>query len=100
MFDISPYTKELFSICESLQVSKLYLFGSALTGYFDVKSSDLDFLVEIDEKDPLQKGDLLLQLWENLELIFGRQVDLLTPESIKNYLLLQQIDSTKKLLYD
>ncbi len=100
MFDIFHHRSDLSDLCKSLHINRLYVFGSSLTESFNEKSSDLDFLVEINQSDPLERGELLLEFWEKLEVMFDRKIDLLTPESIKNPVLLEQINSTKKIIYD
>lgn len=95
--------KELEIIRRTLishQVSKAYFFGSVLTSSFNSTTSDLDILVEMDEKDPLKRGENLLSLWDSLEKELDRKVDLLTLESIKNPILSQEIARTKKIFYD
>ena len=57
-------------------------------------------LVEMEDMDPLEKGEKLLSLWDKLEDFFQRKVDLLTRKSLKNPFLLENIDKTKILLYD
>jgi predicted nucleotidyltransferase len=46
------------------------------------------------------RGDALLSLWDDLEILFRRKVDLLTDDSIDNPYLKRNIDRTKKLIYD
>jgi len=60
----------------------------------------MDFLVEIDDVDPIERGEKLMSLWEKLEEFFHRKVDLLTDSSIKNPILRKNIDKTKILIYD
>ena len=55
---------------------------------------------EVEDMDPLEKGEKLLSLWDKLEDFFQRKVDLLTQKSLKNPFLLENIDKTKILLYD
>lgn len=86
-------------MCKAHKVDKLYVFGSAVSGNF-TDESDLDVLVEINENDPLNRGELLLSLWNQLEAYCDRKVDLLTYNSIRNPYLRKSIDDTKKLLYD
>lgn len=92
----------LAAICRANAVRGLYLFGSALTERFDQKhASDLDFYVEMEAPlPPLERGENLLRLWNELESLFGRPVDLLTDTAVQNPFLLRQINSTKVLLYD
>ena len=63
-------------------------------------TSDIDLLVEIDSKDPIDRGEKLLELWDQFEIFFRRKVDLLTESSIHNPFLRKSIDSTKVLIYD
>jgi len=93
------HSKRFITMCKTHKVDKLYIFGSAVSGNFTDKS-DLDFLVEINEHDPLNRGELLLSLWDQLEAYCDRKVDLLTYNSIRNPYLRKSIDDTKKLLYD
>jgi uncharacterized protein len=78
----------------------LYAFGSSVTGRFAENASDIDLLVEIDSKDPIDRGEKLLELWDQFETFFRRKVDLLTESSIQNPFLRKSIDSTKVLIYD
>lgn len=61
---------------------------------------DIDLLVEIDDSDPIEKGEKLISLWDTFEDFFHRKVDLLTDSSIRNPFLRKRIDSTKILIYD
>ncbi len=88
------------TLCRSHNVKTLYAFGSAITDHFDEASSDIDLLIEIDENDPLKRGEKLLDIWDKLEEFFQRKVDLLTEASIKNPVLKKNIDSSKILIYD
>lgn len=91
----------LFSdICKNHGIKSLYAFGSSVTEQFNPQRSDIDLLVEMEDMDPLEKGEKLLSLWDKLEDFFQRKVDLLTRKSLKNPFLLENIDKTKILLYD
>ena len=91
---------EFTAICQRFNVKNLYAFGSSITNRFDENSSDVDLLIEIDENDPLERGEKLLGIWDELENLFQRKVDLLTPSSLKNPILIKNIDATKILIYD
>jgi predicted nucleotidyltransferase len=90
---------EFINLCKAHKVKELYAFGSVVNGNF-TEQSDIDLLVEIDEHDPLNKGQLLLSLWNKLEVYFNRKVDLLTVSSLRNPYLRDSINNTKKLIYD
>lgn len=90
----------LIEICERHRVLKLFLFGSLLTKQFDPANSDIDLIVELEPMPPEEKGDHLIDLWDELEEIFQRKVDLLTEQPIKNPFLKANIENTKLLIYD
>ena len=88
------------SLCQLHNVKYLYAFGSSVTDRFDYDKSDIDLLVEIDDADPVERGEKLISLWDTFESFFHRKVDLLTESSIRNPYLRKSIDSTKILIYD
>jgi len=88
------------NLCKIHNVKYLYAFGSSTNDKFDKEKSDIDLLVEIDDPDPIERGDKLLSLWDTFETFFQRKVDLLTESSIRNPYLRKSIDSTKVLIYD
>jgi uncharacterized protein len=96
---LKKHRKQFLLLCKTHQVKELYAFGSSITDNY-TPDSDIDLIVEIDEPDPLNQGELLLSLWTELETLFDKEVDMLTIKSIKNPYLKQSIDSTKKLIYD
>ena len=81
-------------------IKRFYLFGSILTPHFDIITSDIDVLVETENIPPEEKGEQLMILWEELEKLFARKVDLLTENSLRNPYLAQEIRQTRKLIYD
>ena len=101
MIDLSKYKIGLINICEDNQViNRLYIFGSALTSRFNEAASDIDVLVETTDILPEEKGEKLMNLWDDLELLFNRKIDLLTENSLRNPFLRQEIKQTRKLIYD
>lgn len=98
--EITDRLKDFKDLCMVHGVRELYAFGSAITDDFDPDRSDIDFLVEIDDPNPLERGEKLLSLWDTFESFFHRKVDLLTSDSLKNPYLKKIIDDTKILIYD
>ena len=98
--EIQLRINDFLSLCKSHKVKFLYVFGSSVTDRFNEKNSDIDLLVEIDDDDPIERGEKLMSLWDKFEEFFHRKVDLLTDASIKNPILRKSIDSTKILIYD
>ncbi len=64
-------------------VKRIGIFGSAVRGELKEKS-DIDFVVEFEEEK--KNFDNFIKLVFFLEELFGRKVDLLTPESISPYI--------------
>ena len=101
MFQIRKYKKKLADLCNNnLVVDRLYMFGSALSPRFNEATSDIDMLVETADLPPEERGESLINLWDNLELLFNRKIDLLTGNSLRNPYLKNEIERTKKLIYD
>ncbi len=88
-------------ICRRFHVKRLYLFGSATTVRFDSRRSDLDFLVLMEDRRPTGSyADRVLDLADALEDLFGRQVDLITEESIRNPYFRSEVEGTRQLVYE
>ena len=90
----------LRATCRRFDVEQLYFFGSAVTAAFDPARSDADVLVKLPPAPPLVRGEALLNLWEALETLLARRVDLLTPDALQNPFLKAEIERTKQLVYD
>ena len=97
---ISKRLEDFKAVCSNHGVKYLYAFGSSVTDRFNYELSDIDLLVEIDDSDPIERGEKLISLWDTFEDFFHRKVDLLTDSSIRNPFLRKSIDSTKVLIYD
>jgi len=91
---------DFVDLCRAHNVDKMYAFGSSITDHFDPETSDIDVVVKVDIDDPVARGEALLSLWDKLEALFKRKVDLLTEDSIRNPYLRSNINRTKKLIYD
>ena len=98
--DLIGNRDDFIALCENHHVKQLYAFGSSVSDNFDSEKSDIDLLVEIDEPDPIEKGEKILSLWDKLETFFKRKVDLLTNPNIRNPYLRQSIEKSKVLIYD
>ena len=90
----------LAGVCRRFKVRRLYLLGSAAQGQFRAESSDLDFLVTLDESQPAEYTENYFGLAEELERLFGRRVDLMTERSVRNPYFRQVIEATRQLVYE
>lgn len=98
MILINKHKKELNRICSNHQVDELYVFGSILTDNF-TKKSDIDFIVSISSKDPIEYAENYFDLKFELEKIFNRKIDLLEQKSIRNKVFENLINQNKILVY-
>lgn len=98
MLDISKYTPEIVTLCSSLNVKELYLFGSALSTEY-TSDSDVDLLVDFKRLSPTDYTKNYFDLKFSLEKILGREIDLLEQKSLRNPYLKSEIDRKKQLLY-
>ena len=73
---IENHQQDMEALCRRYAVRKLRLFGSAATGLFDPDRSDLDFLVEFDKPEGMDKFEQYFGLQQELVKLFGLEVDL------------------------
>ena len=97
---IQHHREELTRLCRAFRVQRLDVFGSAVTGGFDLQVSDLDFIVTFSDTQAGGYADRYLGLAEALEREFHRPVDLLTERSIRNPAFRQAVESQRERVYD
>ena len=97
---IKSRPQEFLRLCKSYEVKSLYAFGSSINDSFKEETSDIDLLIELSTEDPAQRGENLMNLWDQFELFFQRKVDLLSAAAIRNPILKKSIDASKILVYD
>lgn len=98
MKEINKHIDQIKKLCDSNKVKSLFAFGSVIKDKLK-PNSDIDFVVDIDDQDPLSYSDKYFDLKFNLEKIFNRRIDLLELKAIKNRFLKQEIDQNKFLIY-
>ncbi|GAB1450656.1 nucleotidyltransferase family protein [Draconibacterium sp.] len=96
---INKDKKAFYKLCEEHNVKSLFAFGSAVTDKFDFEKSDIDLMVEIEEPDPIEKGEKIMSFWDKMEEFFKRKVDLLSNPTIRNPFLRQSVNDSKVLIY-
>lgn len=97
---ISDRLEELKALCAMHHVTSLSLFGSAARDDFDPSRSDLDFLVEFADLPPGELSRNFFNFAEALEKLFGRKVDLVSEQAIRNPYRRASILADKQPLYD
>jgi len=97
--EIALHREELHALCRRFHVRRLDLFGSAARGDFDPKRSDIDFIVEFERDTPLHPFDAYFGLKEELEALFGRKVDLVELNAVRNPYLKASIEQSRENVY-
>ena len=92
---ISP--QEIEEFCRRWQVAELALFGSILTDDFG-PDSDIDILVTFADEASWSIFDLA-SMQEELEQLFGRPVDLIEKDAIRNPFRRHHILANKRDIY-
>ena len=85
------------AFCRKWHVRELALFGSVLSDDFR-PDSDVDVLVSLDDDARWSAFDLL-DMVEELKGIFGREVDLLEKEALRNPYRRHSVLSNREVLY-
>ncbi len=89
---------QIQKLCKTNKVKSLFAFGSVTRDDFN-ENSDVDLVVDIDEKDPFAYTDIYFNLKSKLEEILHRQVDLLEERAIKNKFFRRELENTKVKIY-
>ncbi len=87
----------LEALCRRWRVRELALFGSALRDDFGPES-DVDVLVSFDADAPWSLWDLIT-MRDELATVFGRAVDLVEREGLRNPFRRQRILETSRVIY-
>lgn len=95
---IEKNREDLKKLCALHNVERMYLFGSALNANFN-KESDIDLLVKFKSIDLSKYFDNYMDFKEKLEKLFGREVDLVEEQTLRNPILINSINKSKELIY-
>ncbi len=90
--------KKIQTLCDTHRVSRLYVFGSALTPRFS-QHSDVDFVVDFKQMPLEDYADNYMNLHDALAQLLGRDIDLLEERGIRNRSLYANISRTRKQIY-
>lgn len=95
---LENYSDIINQLCLQNKVKTLYAFGSVLTTKFS-QNSDVDLIVDIDSEEPLEYADNYFNLKFALQDALNRKIDLFESKSIRNHLVKENIDRSKRLIY-
>jgi len=96
---IDDNREKLAVLCDRHKVKELYLFGSILTEHF-LDSSDIDVLVQFSDIELEKYLDNYMDFKQQLQLLFGREIDLIENQAIRNPIFRRVVDREKKLVYE
>ncbi|MGG7510821.1 nucleotidyltransferase family protein [Plantibacter sp. YIM 135249] len=90
--------ESIASLCRAYGVSRLLVFGSAVSARFDPVRSDIDFFVDFGP-EVTDRFDAYFGLQEDLEALLGRRVDLVMAGAVTNPFFAQSALASAEELY-
>lgn len=99
---LQPHLEALREHCRKHYVRYLYVMGSVLRPEEFREDSDIDWVYEWYEEQVPDHEYLKIfdSFWMGLQRITGRKVDLIHYPSLKNPYFIEEVDETKRLIYD
>ena len=94
---IDSYKKQIIDFCQKWRVKEFSVFGSFLRDDFN-ENSDVDVLLTFFQEAHHSLFDLL-EMQEELETIFGRKVDLVEKEGLRNLIRRKSILKSREVVY-
>jgi len=94
---VVPPKKELVALARRWRIEELAVFGSVTRDDFG-PHSDIDLLVTFERGSTWSLWDFI-DLKEQLEILFGRPVDLVEKQALRNPYRRQHILSTARVVY-
>ena len=88
----------LIQLCKKYELEKFYVFGSVVENKFN-NESDFDFLIKFKDIPFDLYTDYYFSLHEDLEHLLGRDIDLLTDNSLTNKFFKDKVSNSRLLLY-
>ena len=98
MIELHAYKRQIERICKSLSVRRLDLVGSAARDDFQPDKSDIDVLVDFKGSERL--FERYFDLKQQLELCFGRRVDIIQSTALKNPFVIKTINQDRIAVYE
>ena len=89
--------RKINRICQKWKIREFSLFGSILRNDFN-KTSDVDVLVSFEPNSKLSLMEIV-QIKDELKTIFGREIDIVEKEAIRNPFRKQEILSSREVIY-
>jgi predicted nucleotidyltransferase len=98
---VANHIPEIRKLCREFGVSRLEIFGSAVTDAFDPEQSDVDFLVTYPEGYDFGLWARRLQEFErSLSDLLGRDADLVMVKALSNKWFRREAEKTRMVIFD
>lgn len=92
--------KDLIAICQSLNIKRLYAFGSVVSEKFR-DDSDIDFLISFSDNLSVDEyTENYFALHYKLRELFKREIDIVTERTLSNPYFIESINESKQLIYE
>ena len=95
---IDDLRQELPNVCEKYDIAFVDLFGS-LARDEEQADSDIDLIIDFNEPRNFETSKRFFGFLHSIEDRYGRNVDILTPTSLKNPYLIEEINKDRIRLY-
>jgi predicted nucleotidyltransferase len=96
---LEAHRERLVALCRKHRVRRLDVFGSAASGNFDERSSDIDLLVEFEDLSFGDRADAYLGFLTEVEALLQRPIDLVEVGAVRNPYLRDSIEASRQLVY-
>jgi len=96
---LTPYLKEIETLCVEHDVRKLFVFGSIVDGRFKKGKSDIDLLIEFDHDNKEKKAKSLFLIWVQLQNLLEHKVDLVASDKLRGDYFKKYLDLYKEEIY-
>lgn len=99
--EVEKHIPAIRALCREFGISRLEIFGSAVTDEFDPERSDVDFLVTYPEEyDFGPWAGKLFDMEERLSRLLNRDVDLVMPSALNNKWFRREAGKTRTVIFD
>lgn len=89
---------QVISLCRKYNVRQLGVFGSVLGSDFS-ETSDVDVAVVFDRSSPNGSFDQFMGFKESLEQLFGREIDLVAADRVRNPIFARELQQAQEVIY-
>lgn len=99
--EVEKHIPAIQALCREFGISRLEIFGSAVTDEFDPERSDVDFIVtHPKDYDFGPWAGRLFDMEERLSRLLNRNVDLVMPSALDNKWFRREAEKTRTVIFD